>query len=497
MPRAARQFALLALLFLCASLHHAGYTWYLLNLLQHPNEVPAAPFELQLATRTIGNGPLRGDQILAIDGHPLNSYRQWLERIASSRGDDVVRLTLSEPSGRAMERDVRIPSQKEENFGTTANIAIAFCLNFLIPTVAIVLGFGATAIRPRDPNAWLMLLMLLGFGEVVRHTDWYGPYPRLTMTWRALWGGTWPIWMLLFGIHFPSRLGIDRRYPWLKYLVIAPVATATLFMSSIQIVWLNDINSALSWRPLLVRLYPVIRIAGMVAISGFFAALGSRPSREPSADSRRRLKILYAGALVSLTPVFLMELFSLFRGQDIFVGVPWPLTVVALLFLTFFPLTLAYVIVVERAMDLRFVIRQSIRYGLAKVGFRAARVALFVLAFYIFNSAASKGHGKPSASVELAAVGVGLLILRKRTADRASQWVDKKFFRESYDAEKVLSELATEVGRYVEIDPLFEKVARRGTRPCTCPTSSFWFARARLARAMYLSRSTRLVRVSR
>jgi sigma-B regulation protein RsbU (phosphoserine phosphatase) len=63
--------------------------------------------------------------------------------------------------------------------------------------------------------------------------------------------------------------------------------------------------------------------------------------------------------------------------------------------------------------------------------------------------------------VELTSVGVGLLVLRKRAASRASQWVDRRFFRESYDAEKVLTELAAQVGRYVQIQPLLETVAVR------------------------------------
>ena len=36
-----------------------------------------------------------------------------------------------------------------------------------------------------------------------------------------------------------------------------------------------------------------------------------------------------------------------------------------------FPLTLAYIIVVQRAMDVRVVVRQGLQYGLATTGIRA------------------------------------------------------------------------------------------------------------------------------
>ncbi len=172
------------------------------------------------------------------------------------------------------------------------------------------------------------------------------------------------------------------------------------------------------------------------------------------------MRILHTGAQVSLAPIFLVVIYSVYSGRDILGGIPRLLTAVTLLFLTLFPLTLAYVIVVERAMDLRFVIRQSLRYGLARVGLWSLRAALIALAAYLLNSS-SKSGGKPSTSIQLAAVGAGLLLVRRRAANSASQWIDKKFFRESYDAEKMLTELATRAGRYVEVNPLLEKVARR------------------------------------
>jgi sigma-B regulation protein RsbU (phosphoserine phosphatase) len=63
--------------------------------------------------------------------------------------------------------------------------------------------------------------------------------------------------------------------------------------------------------------------------------------------------------------------------------------------------------------------------------------------------------------LELTAVGIGLLVLRKRGAARASEWVDKRFFREAYNAERILAEFARQVGRYAEIPPLLENVAAK------------------------------------
>lgn len=181
---------------------------------------------------------------------------------------------------------------------------------------------------------------------------------------------------------------------------------------------------------------------------------------EQAPDERRRLRILRTGASLSLSPMFLIVVYSLARGRDIFDGVPWPVQVTGLCMLALFPLTLAYVIVVERAMDLSFVIRQSVQYWFARRGLAVLRIALISVFLSMF---ATSAQGASSSSwIRTAGIGLlGLVVFRQRFVSQASTWVDRKFFREAYDAETVLSELAVEAGRYVEIDPLLEKVATR------------------------------------
>lgn len=454
LPRATPHYAALAILFVAACAHEGGAAWYLIHGLTHPDDVPAEPFSLQGATRTIGSGKLRFDQILAIEGRPFTAYRQFIEAVHSRHPGDRLRITLSAPSGQAFERGVRIPSERTDSF-TAGNISVSLILNLFIPVLAIVLGFGVVFIRPRDLNAWLLLFLLLGFSEMARRGGWYGPWPELTIGWESLWAPAWPIFMLLFGIHFPTRLSLDRRHPWLKFVLIVPTAVAGLAFCAILLVWWSDINAALLWRPLLMRLYMGNLILTSLGICGFFTCLGFKTHLEPTADGRRRLRILSMGASISLAPIFLAVLDSLFTGRDVFDGVPWPLTVAALLVLGLFPVTLAYVIVVQKAMDLSFVIRRSLQYGVARVALYGGRAALIGLAIYVFNAA------RGARTLELASVGVGLLVLRRGATEGASKWVDRKFFREAYSAEKVLSELATEVGRYVEIKPLLEKVGNR------------------------------------
>ena len=457
MSGARLQYAILALLLLFAGVYEAGFLKDLVRRMFHGADVPSAPFTLQTATRTIGSGPLRGDQILSLNGRPFSASRQLSDAIAQSHPGDKLHLVLSQPSGRALETDVEITSETVSDYPSAANFAIVFCLYILVPFVCLGLGFGVAFIRPRDMNAWFLLLLLMGFSGLTGSPDWHRSLPDVSLLWQIFCSATWALWMMLFAIHFPTRLELDRRLPWLKYLIIVPSLMGEALFWGIVWVWTRDINAAARWRGLFMWLYFARMVLQMLGVGAFFAAFGYKAGTERAPDERRRLLILRAGASIGLLPTFLIVAYSLIRDRDIFVGIPWEIEVTALCMLALFPLTMAYVIVVERAMDLRVAVRQSVKYTLARGGLRVIRLLLLALAVLIFTTPVGQGWRPALITVAV----LGLVLIRRKNMDRASVWVDRKFFREAYNAEIVLSELALEVGRYVEIEPLLETVARR------------------------------------
>src|SRR6185295_2973686 len=103
-------------------------------------------------------------------------------------------------------------------------------------------------------------------------------------------------------------------------------------------------------------------------------------------DARRRLFLLFAGAAASITPALVLIVAGLLRGRSVFQNESAVLTFALFLMLLGFPLTIAYVIVVHRAMDVRVVIRQGLQYLLASKG---AVVLQVVLSAAVIVTAAS------------------------------------------------------------------------------------------------------------
>ena len=266
---------------------------------------------------------------------------------------------------------------------------------------------------------------------------------------------------MLFGIYFPERSQLDRRFPWLKWIVIAAVAA---FMV-LDIIWLLgsgfDYPSVAWLSPLLLKYFQLQIWFTMVPITIYFNTIARKAFQKSTPpDQRRRLKIIYWGSFFGCIPMMGVVIFDLISGYDPGAGVPDWVLLSALFIFTLFPLSLAYAVVVQRAMELRVLLRQGSQYALARSGIWIIRVALGTgLAWAIGRVFA---HTPPRFQDQGLALAFGLLLIawRFRAAKSLSTIIDKRFFRESYSSEQVLAELAMQVQAFTDTRPLMDTVAK-------------------------------------
>lgn len=342
-----------------------------------------------------------------------------------------------------------------------AHWALALALDGAMPAFCLLLGFGVALRRPRDPRAYLLLWLMLSFSRI-------GDSGTATLLdlrgggiafYDALLGRSWSLGMFVFGLLFPERLELDRRRPAAKWLLVAPLAVLTLAHALQASLSAGSYALAAPLDRALAALGSVPMFAAMLAIGLFFASVGFKWGTAASPDARRRLRLLLAGSAVSLTPPFLVVLTALLAGDGLGALPTWAIAL-ALLCLGLFPVTLAYVIVVERAMDLRVVIRQGLQYAFARNGIVALRVGVsFLLVLGAVTLASDPNRNRPRKILPLA-VGFLFVVIVGRLADRLHAWTDRRFFREAYDAERILGELSERVRTIVEREPLLETVTR-------------------------------------
>ena len=316
--------------------------------------------------------------------------------------------------------------------------------------------------RVTDARAWLLLLLVLSVPEfgggylrfLGGRENWFQP---IAAAYQPLAANLWPTAMLLFAISFPERLGFDRRWPWLKWVIVAPIALRVIALNPVfDYIARRDPPAAMRLQDALGWTEAYFGTSYALFILLFLGIMAYRAYTERQPDARRRLWLLLAGAAFSVTPIvgFLIALSLGVRNFP-----DWAyLVIIGPLLL--FPLTMAYVVVVHRAMDVRVVVRQGLQYLLARGSLRALQgvVSGAILAGVL---ALVSRSASIVAQALLLATGFAIVLLLRRFSDTLRERVDRRFFRDAYDADQILSDLASEVRTMIEMRPLLETVARR------------------------------------
>jgi sigma-B regulation protein RsbU (phosphoserine phosphatase) len=481
----------LGLLFAASAAYEARHTAAVFEFVRSPQRVAGAPFAVGRASNEIVNvgkeaetaGLRPGDRLVALAGAAYDGREDLAQAAVGRSVGDRLALVVERGSER-LETSVALVPLVE------STPALALFLDVATPLLCLALGFFVVVLRRHDPRAWLLLLLMLSFSHFVAFSGfdvrrWEDGLRIPALFYRSLLRGLWPAAMLLFGVLFPERAGFDRRRPWLKWLLLGPVLLGALAGASVEALDATRYASAAGLAGLLRPIAPWILAIDMLAVGSFFACMGWRWGTETAPDARRRLALLLYGAGAGLTPIWLIFLYAIFfgGGGGRTIVTAW-LLVPSFLLLGLFPITLAYVIVVEKAMDVRVIVRQGLQYALARRAILAMQVAVSALAVIVAVQIAGDPSQRRVDRVRYLALGVMFVALARRAGDGLRGFVDRRFFREAVDAERVLHDLSEEVRTIVDGGELLETVARRVSEALHAPRVAVLLARdGRLAPA--------------
>ena len=316
-------------------------------------------------------------------------------------------------------------------------------------------------LRSRDLTAWLSVLALalsgVSGGGPLRGEEamiaWAGPVLTV-FTWMAA-PLAFPIIALAI-LHFPSRSALVVRRPWVQmvpFIIAAPMIGLS-FATALYLCGVDSARGLAVWDADHPGLF-LLSAAASLAINIVVLVEGTfRYRRNDDANERRRIRM----ALYTALPGVLA--YSLSDGVAIAAEIggteapvyPWPVVVVlqALVLLPAFGLV--YAVGVARVLGPRVVIRRSLQYALAKRTLTVLALvpaAALVLSLLRDRELTIRQVATGSSGVYLLLIAASVAAFRYR--ERAQQWLDLRFFREEYDARKILLSLAGRV-RF-ETDP--------------------------------------------
>ena len=272
----------------------------------------------------------------------------------------------------------------------------------------------------------------------------------------------WPVFFHFFQI-FPEPSPLLKRIPRLEAYLYLPQLVAILpYFGYLNIVaaFAPDEAENLHYSGFTLISF----ILAIVYITGGLLSLLIN-YRQAGRASKRKMRVVVAGSIAGFLPIFLMVglaiLFNLPRSNPL---MQW-LVIIALFAFPLFPLSFAYAIIRHQVIPVRLILRRSVRYLLISRGFIIiqAVVVFAVLSFLLTGSrlAAIDSLGdRADIIVTMAATALaiaGLTFLNQRVMPI----IDRRFFRESYDAQQVLSELGLEMRKVSTVEQLLERAVAK------------------------------------
>jgi tRNA A-37 threonylcarbamoyl transferase component Bud32 len=162
-------------------------------------------------------------------------------------------------------------------------------------------------------------------------------------------------------------------------------------------------------------------------------------------NERRRMRVLFAGTLVCCLTIITILALQNFLPVRVLVAMPLLLSLLFTLYLAG-PISFAYAILRHRVLDLGLILRRGLQYALAR---RLLVSAVPVLAAIFLADLLLHGD-QPIVAVFRARgwMYVALAALAAIAYTRRQNWLealDRRFFREQYDARRLLREIVEEV----------------------------------------------------
>jgi phosphoserine phosphatase RsbU/P len=393
-----------------------------------------------------------GDAFLSVNGEPLSSYQDVRRLLHSGPPDREVALVVERKNQR-LSRTLKLVTVTPFDL---ADSLVFTALWMVLPSIFIAVGLFVSAVRIRDPRAWAVGIMLVGFASFFQTNN----HVRESLTvvgFQGFYAGLWLLGMVAFIWVFPERYRAPKALTMVTCFLCGLVFCFTCAETVSKLLYETDFARAEALYNWLDSSSFIVTVIFFVPVFIFFYVLQYRFRwLNTNRDSIRRLKLINLGAQISFTPL----LFSLIATQFLQLEVPRWVFLVVYSLLGIFPLTLAYVVIVDRALDLKVVVRSGVRYALARGTVILLAVLAVVALVQLYSRAEQNfmsGPGKAATLIGFLAL-VGVVVKGRQSA---TQWVDRRFFREAYDREKVLTDLSEDVRQIPDRSLLFNTLTTR------------------------------------
>lgn len=403
-------------------------------------------------------GVKSGDRVWAVGGTPVWSRADVFRAIRWQPANRDVTIEFERREGGERYRATWNTGQFQKQPFPVWTWFYGFAVNVFTPGICIVLAFFVVWQRPESALAWLLLVLLYGLSQAARfngvfrleYSRWFSIPGEFLLPWATI---VWPAAWLWFSLDFPQRGSAPKWLDWTRW-VVGPLAMFFAVVVGIESVLNLEFARGLGWDPVFEALNTISMpfFVGAIATGMLSLTVKLRTEQEP--DARRRLRLLCTGLALGMLPLMVGVAYGFGRIPE--VG-----QIATVLMLVFVPVTVGYVLIVERAMDVGVVIRQGLQYAVARRSAMVLQGLLMIgLMLVVFSFGTDAMTSRPW-RLTVIALAFGSVFFVQKLVELALGWIDRRFFREAVNAEHLLAELSEQVRTMVEPEALIATVTRR------------------------------------
>jgi serine/threonine-protein kinase len=416
-----------------------------------------------------------GDVIVTADGQPIRSLFHWIGVLENAEVERPLRFAIE----RGPARSAASIELGEAWRGWSAGNWVSFGMKLSAQLVTLSLALLIAIRRPHDRvaligAAYLASLVVTNFVPVTT-TDPHAP----TMPYgaAAIWRGLpvlvgAPLWIgylfftmgpllqLQFLAEFPRPVFRSVRawrvwaLVWLPLLVIG--MPGLVYYESRQVYDpFRAANALPGW------FTPFVGFGVVATVVTGLTVLAVNYRRLADLNERRRLRVLVAGTIIGmsgLTPISMAAFFDLPAQVRDALRSPAAPVLSSVVFLVL-PVSFAYAILRHRLFDISVMLRQGLQYALARglvVSIVPACAVVLVVDLLVHGDQPFAGIVAARGWIYAAAAGLAGAVHAQRR--RWLEAIDRRFFRERYDAQRLMLSVVEETRRATDLQSVAPQV---------------------------------------
>ncbi len=417
--------------------------------------------------------PHRGDRIVEIrdgkgGGGPVTGLFSYGALLKPIGADDPWAIVVERPLPDGGTRQVEIDLPPAIPIERTLNQSLASIgYDIVLPLLAMGVGMFIGFLRPRNNLAFLVALVFLGYSAVgLQSVAQFPPVWReLALLLQTAAVAFSPYLVLLFFLRFPKPSPVERAVPWLSYLflfvacvvfVIEMFNQFTLHVSFANHQNFIDAMASVGLTTAVRTVFFAVYWVATIILS--LTSISLNAIRAETRDDRRRMVLILVGTTAGLVAPLLIVAPIYGLG-----GPPTWLLLLGVPVIALFPALFVYAVVRHQVFGVRLIVRRGLQYALVSRGFLAVEgLAIFLALYFVAEPLFSRvmpGRGQSLASAGVALVTLGLVVGTWQLNRRISPLLDRHFFRDAYNTQRILTDLGKAVRQLAsQPDRLIEKV---------------------------------------